>query len=195
MMKFALAYREAIDLITADKTLKLQWYELDNDNWVIIEDLVSVLKVRCTPLIYSKILILYYIVKTYKKATLFFSKDTASITAIIPAMDKLDNHLNPHSKKPYYPAIQAAMKLVRKKINHYYSMTDISLTYRIAMVLHPGLKLEYFDQQGWEDEWVNNAENLVQEEYIIHYEGKASLIAPVPETTTSVSGLSCLMLN
>jgi hypothetical protein len=110
-------------------------------------------------------------------------------------MDRLDNHLSPHSKKPYHPAIQAAMKLARKKINRYYSMTDISSTYRIAMVLHPGLKLEYFRQQGWEDEWVDNAENLVREEYIICYEGKASPIAPVPETTTSVSGLSCLMLD
>ena len=57
MMKFALTYREAIDLITADKTLKLRWYELDNDDWVIVEDLVSILEVRHTTLIYSKILI------------------------------------------------------------------------------------------------------------------------------------------
>ena len=87
------------------------------------------------------------------------------------------------------------MKLVCKKINHYYSMTDISSMYQIAMVLHPGLKLEYFRQQGWEDKWVDNAENLVREEYIIHYEGKASPIAPVLETMTSVSSLSCLMLD
>jgi len=35
-------------------------------------------------------------------------------------MDKLDNHLNPHTKQPYHPAIKAAMKLARKKINRYY---------------------------------------------------------------------------
>jgi len=47
MMKFVLAYREAIDMITADKGLKLRRYELDNDDWVIIKDLVSILEVRC----------------------------------------------------------------------------------------------------------------------------------------------------
>ena len=48
-------------------------------------------------------------------------------------MDKLDSHLNPRTKKPYHPAIQAAMKLARKKINRYYSMTDLSSAYRIMM--------------------------------------------------------------
>jgi hypothetical protein len=48
-------------------------------------------------------------------------------------MDKLDNHLNPNSKQPYHPAILAAMKLARNKLNRYYSMTDLSSAYRIAM--------------------------------------------------------------
>jgi hypothetical protein len=48
-------------------------------------------------------------------------------------MDKLDSHLNPSTQKPYHPAIQAAMKLARKKINRYYSQTDLSSVYRIAM--------------------------------------------------------------
>lgn len=45
MMQFVLAYHKAIDQITADKALKLRRYELDNDSWVIVEDLVSVLEV------------------------------------------------------------------------------------------------------------------------------------------------------
>jgi len=52
-------------------------------------------------------------------------------------MDKLDNHLNPHTKQPYHPAIKAAMKLARKKINRYYSLTDLSSVYRIAMGNEP----------------------------------------------------------
>jgi len=46
MMRFAVAYRLAINKITADKVLKLRKYELDNDDWVIIEDLVSILEVH-----------------------------------------------------------------------------------------------------------------------------------------------------
>ena len=33
------------------------------------------------------------------------------------------------------------------------------------MVLHPGMKLEYFRNQNWEGEWIEVAENLVYDEY------------------------------
>jgi len=46
MMDFVLKYRHAIDQVTANKLLKLRKYELDNDDWAIIEDLVAVLEVR-----------------------------------------------------------------------------------------------------------------------------------------------------
>jgi hypothetical protein len=45
MMDFALKYRKTIDDVTADKKLKLRSYELDNEEWKIIEELVSVLRV------------------------------------------------------------------------------------------------------------------------------------------------------
>ena len=96
-MHIVLTYRKAVDQVTANKDLKLSKYELDNNDWIIVGDLVSVLK-------------------KYKKATVFFSQDGASVAAIIPAMDKIDNHLNPTTKKPYRPAIQAAIKLTHKKL-------------------------------------------------------------------------------
>ena len=114
MMRFVLTYRKAVDWVTADKDLKLRKYKLDNNDWIIVGDLISVLE-------------------KYKKATVFFSEDGASVMAVIPAMDKIDNHLNPTMKKPYHPAIQATMKLARKKLNRYYSMTDLSVAYWIAM--------------------------------------------------------------
>jgi len=46
MLRFVLAYKEAIDQVTADKTLKLRKYELDNDDWTVVEDLVTILEVR-----------------------------------------------------------------------------------------------------------------------------------------------------
>jgi hypothetical protein len=42
------------------------------------------------------------------------------------------------------------------------------------LVLHPGLKLEYFRIQDWEDEWIDVAENLVREEYIDAYENRVA---------------------
>jgi hypothetical protein len=48
-------------------------------------------------------------------------------------MDKLDNGLNANTKQQIHPAIKAAMKLARTKLNRYYSMTDDVSLYRIAM--------------------------------------------------------------
>ena len=119
----------------------------------------------------------------------FFSGNTAIIAAVIPAMDWLHNTLNPQMKKMYHLSILISMKLAQKKMNQYYSKTDLSSVYRIAMgdvmvlaswhwltisgaVLHPGLKLEYFRQHEWDEEWIDMAENLVREEYAVNYQNK-----------------------
>src|SRR6266478_359983 len=106
-------------------------------------------------------------------------------------MDKLESYLNPQTKEAYHPSIQAAMKLTCKKLNSYYLLTDLSAVYRIAMgksmilmsfsdadcsyilVLHPGLKLQYFKNHGWEEEWVEMAETLARKKYEQVYEQKA----------------------
>jgi len=133
MLQFVIKYRKAIDAITADKSLKLCKYKLDNDDWQIIHDLVSVLAV-CGCLYWMfRPLDTDIVCQQYKHATLFFSQDSASTAAIIPAMDKLDNNLNPDTKRTYHPAILAAMKLARHKINRYYLITDVSSIYCIAM--------------------------------------------------------------
>jgi hypothetical protein len=91
-------------------------------------------------------------------------------------MDKLTDtlHTRLSTDRPYHPVIIAAMKLARKKMDRYYSLTDSSNTYRIAMVLHPGLKLEYFRENRWEKEWIEQAEFLVREEYRAKYEKETS---------------------
>jgi hypothetical protein len=45
MLKVAIEYREVIDDITANKSLKLRKYELDDNDWDILNDLLHVLKV------------------------------------------------------------------------------------------------------------------------------------------------------
>jgi hAT family C-terminal dimerisation region len=85
-------------------------------------------------------------------------------------MDQITNNLNNQTGKAYHPSLMAAMKLTRKKMDHYYSLTDSSNIYRIAMVLHPGMKLEYFHNQKWEHEWIEQADTLVRREYVAKYE-------------------------
>ncbi|KAG2079077.1 hypothetical protein BDR04DRAFT_968563, partial [Suillus decipiens] len=112
MLVFALQYQAPIDHITSDKNLKqAKKYELDDDEWKIVADLIT----------------------QYKKATLFFSQDSASIAAVIPAMDKLDSKLNQQTKDSYHPAVISAMQLAKNKMDCYWKITDLSNVYRIAM--------------------------------------------------------------
>jgi hypothetical protein len=99
------------------------------------------------------------------------------------------------------------MKLARRKINHYYSITNVSSVYRIAMgallcsilsvninyiflVLHPRLKLEYFRVHGWESDWIETAEGLVHDEYMSKYEDKIAFLEE--DINTSVDKVSCI---
>jgi len=114
MLQFALKYHLAIDAIMADRMLKLRKYKFEQEDWSIMEDLAAVLE-------------------QYKNATLYFSSDSVSICAVIPAMDRIDSCLNAHSNHPLHTSILAAMTLAQRKLNRYYSLTDMSAVYRIAM--------------------------------------------------------------
>ena len=48
MLNVAVEYRKVIDEITANKALKMRQYELDDEGWDIIKDLLRVLKVYCS---------------------------------------------------------------------------------------------------------------------------------------------------
>ena len=59
MLNVAVEYCEVIDNITANKSLKLWQYELDDKGWDIIRDLLHVLKVNftCLSQTYSNIVL------------------------------------------------------------------------------------------------------------------------------------------
>ncbi|KZT31642.1 hypothetical protein SISSUDRAFT_1067594 [Sistotremastrum suecicum HHB10207 ss-3] len=48
-------------------------------------------------------------------------------------------------------------------LNTYYSKTDDSVMYRVAMNLHPKYKLEYFKAKKWKKKWIREAEKIVRE--------------------------------
>lgn len=45
MLEFALSFREALDMITGDREMKLRKYEMDDDEWEVANQLRAVLKV------------------------------------------------------------------------------------------------------------------------------------------------------
>jgi hypothetical protein len=70
----------------------------------------------------------------YKDATLFFSQDQVlMITNIIPTMDHIDSLLNNATTEPLSSSVKHALTFVCKSINKYYSKTDVSNVYHIAM--------------------------------------------------------------
>ncbi|KAG0708537.1 hypothetical protein DFH29DRAFT_794768, partial [Suillus ampliporus] len=112
MLTFALKYHKAIDMICADKNMDLRDYELSEKEWELAQQLHDVLK----------------------DATLFLSQSTPNLATVIPAMDMIDRKLTTDSiMRTYEPAIRASLGLAKKTLNHYYSMTDWSEVYQIAM--------------------------------------------------------------
>jgi hypothetical protein len=56
MLKVALEYCEAVDDITANKSVKLHKYELDDEDWEIVKNLLQVLKVKFAQLFINFVL-------------------------------------------------------------------------------------------------------------------------------------------
>ena len=53
---------------------------------------------------------------------------------VIPAMDHIDEHLTTTSlDRLYCPAVRVALALGKTVLNKYYSLTDASDLYRVAM--------------------------------------------------------------
>lgn len=103
-------------------------------------------------------------------------------------MDVLNAHSHALTFKPYHSAIKKAIELAQKKMNRYYSRTDESHIYRIAMVLHPGLKVQYFRKQKWLEEWIETAKALTREAYDANYKKETSPVDPTRPTKRSPFG-------
>lgn len=105
-------------------------------------------------------------------------------------MDHIDKVLATASDSPsqFGPSIRAALAIGKNAMNRYYNKTDHSEVYRIAMgmslcddypkytntqsppVLHPRHKLEYFRIHKWEEEWIQAARDIVEDEFSRSYE-------------------------
>ncbi|GLB40642.1 hypothetical protein LshimejAT787_0805130 [Lyophyllum shimeji] len=131
MLKVAYDYRKVVDALTDQRSANLRDYEVSEEEWKLARQLVEVLEV-------------------FKESTEFFSrKDEAYLSNVIPAMDIVDDALaTAISEKTYNKSILAAIKIGKCTLNRYYSKTDMSELYRVAMVLDPRYKLEYFRNAG-----------------------------------------------
>ncbi|KAF8239966.1 hypothetical protein L208DRAFT_1235068, partial [Tricholoma matsutake] len=112
MLTAAFDYRTVIDDIMANKSLKLHHYELDDQDWEVVEDLLQM----------------------YKDATLFFSQDNAiTIANVVLTMDCINKMLSTSAARPLNSAVKHGLTFARKLMDKYYSKTNLSNVYRIAM--------------------------------------------------------------
>jgi hypothetical protein len=132
MLKFAYTYRDPINKITDDRSMKLREYELKDHEWKIVEELRDSLK-ACIVISFC-ISYFYFILQILKSVTLEFSTDTPCIANVIPAMDRMHTDLLAASNNENYSfAIRGALKVGLSLLDKYYSLTDNSEVYRIAM--------------------------------------------------------------
>lgn len=84
----------------------------------------------------------FLVVQILKDATLLFSRKTPNLASVIPAMDHIDQVFTNQSLDPAIdPPIRSAIIRAKHTLNRYYTMTDWSNAYRIAM----GIQFLSFD--------------------------------------------------
>lgn len=102
-------------------------------------------------------------------------------------MDILTNELNDVVKNTkLHIAVRAAAARGRLILDKYYAKTDDSIMYRMAMsecgpflhflllthihvVLHPQYKTAYFEDEGWEREWIDEATDIITQQWDKYY--------------------------
>ncbi|KAJ7331450.1 hypothetical protein DFH08DRAFT_708471, partial [Mycena albidolilacea] len=103
--------------------------------------------------------------QVFKTATLFFSSDAIStISNVISTMNTIDDILQSRGDRKLQPAVLRAVALGRATLQRYYQKTDASDIYRLALVLHPSSKLEYYRTNGFDADWISDTENMLRKQ-------------------------------
>ena len=112
--------------------MKMRKYEIEDHEWEIVKQLADVLKVSWLVFVHPDVIL--QLGQLFKDATTFFSHSIPYLVKVIPAMDHIDQHLATAARNNVYkPCIQATVAMDKKLLNKYYSYTNHSELYRIAM--------------------------------------------------------------
>ncbi|PBK68119.1 hypothetical protein ARMSODRAFT_888390 [Armillaria solidipes] len=158
MLHTVLHYQVAVKKFSADMDNDLRAFELSWEEWKAVGDLCDMLKVL-------------------KDATLYFSHaGTPTLATVIPAMDVIDKVFATAAvnNTKFSAPIRASLLVAKRTLNRYYQLTDDSDVYRIAMVLHPVHKLDYFKQAAWEPVWINDTKAIVERVFTEKYKDRCN---------------------
>ncbi|KAJ2933763.1 hypothetical protein H1R20_g3333, partial [Candolleomyces eurysporus] len=92
-------------------------------------------------------------------------------------------------------SLHSALTLGVDLLNKYYSLTDESEVYRIAIVLHPAYKFCYLKKAQWPEAWISTAEGIVCKEFQLVYadfqlKSNASRLVQLQKPAKCTSSLS-----
>ncbi|KIM35089.1 hypothetical protein M413DRAFT_48960, partial [Hebeloma cylindrosporum] len=106
---------------------------------------------------------------------------TPLIHQVIPIFDIITTALEDSIDNNSLPSVvrHAALRGYLM-LNKYYSLTDESVVYRIAMILHPRYKTSYFVRAKWPQQWSTDAETLARKVWTAKY--KKEISQPVTQT-------------
>jgi len=135
MLCFILEHKKAYRRFTADDSNDLQDYELKADKWEVVEQLCKILAVRSTECLCNQPLTMHTGRSSKMLPSSFHVQcPLPNVVNVIPIMDIINDTLTTAANdQNIAPAIRTAAGLTKKTLNRYYSRTDESETYRIAM--------------------------------------------------------------
>ncbi|KNF01236.1 hypothetical protein PSTG_05593 [Puccinia striiformis f. sp. tritici PST-78] len=84
----------------------------------------------------------------------------AWIAQVVVFIDQITSHLSTaisNKTDGYPPALRNACSADIQLTNKYYTLTDCLPIYRVAMILHPSFKDEYFKLAKWQPDWIKEA--------------------------------------
>ncbi|KAI7954546.1 hypothetical protein MJO28_004946 [Puccinia striiformis f. sp. tritici] len=124
----------------------------------------------------------------------------ARIAQVVVFIDQITSHLSTaisNKADGYPPALRNVCRAGIQLTNKYYTLTDCSPIYRVAMILHPSFKDEYFKLAKWQPDWIDEAIRLAREMWENHYKStpqrtttKEPNARPKPAPTGVLAGLS-----
>ncbi|PBK66621.1 hypothetical protein ARMSODRAFT_854438, partial [Armillaria solidipes] len=134
---------------------------LNDDQWLFLEQL-------------EPMLIMLFLVSEHISKSKF-----PLIHQVIPLFDSLINKFEDFiSNEDLFPGVRAAAICGQTIICKYYSKMDDLIMYRMAMMMHPAYKMEYFQEKEWEPEWIDKCYNIVWSVWKQHYKPAAVAVVP-----------------
>ena len=116
-----------------------------------------------------------------------------SIWQTLKAMDwlltKLEAEKDQTVKHPtdYPEYYKACVQTAWAKLNDYYTKTDATYVYRMAIALHPSYRMEYFNNCWWrKKDWIEDCKDVLQEAYNTYAAARVAA-EQLDDDTTSTS--------